>query len=92
MGGMDFGGDPKMEELLRQMRGDFSGEKDPEKRRILEKLSKKGMSFGGGSSMDTEQLKKMEAMLDNLGSMPRGDGSTFGSEAGSVGRGGRPSR
>ena len=41
-GGFDFGGgsgDPKMEELLRQMRGDVSGETDPEKRRILEKYA-----------------------------------------------------
>merc|ERR1712070_1134942 len=59
-------GDPKMEEMLRQMRGDFSGEKDPERKRILEKLAKKGMSFGGGSSMDTEQLRQMEKMLDGL--------------------------
>ena len=54
---------PGMEDLMRQMRGDFSGEPDPEKRRILEKLAKKGMSFGGGNSMDLEQLKNME-MLD----------------------------
>lgn len=45
-----------MEEMLRQMRGDFSGETDPERRRILEKLAKKGMSFGGGGNMDTEQV------------------------------------
>ena len=64
--GMNFGGDPKMEDLMRQMRGDFSGEKDPERRRILEKLAKKGMSFGGGSSMDTEQLKNMEKMMDGM--------------------------
>lgn len=73
-GGSGFGGgDPKMEEMLRQMKGDFGGEKDPERRRILEKLAKKGMSFGGGSSMDTEQLKNMEKMLDGLGdSMGKG--------------------
>ena len=72
MDGMDFGGDPKMEDLMRQMRGDFSGETDPERRRILEKLAKKGMSFGGGNSMDTEQLKNMENMMDgiNMGKMP----------------------
>ena len=64
--GMNFGGDPKMEDLMRQMRGDFSGEKDPERRRILEKLAKKGMSFGGGGSMDTEQLKNMEKMMDGM--------------------------
>ena len=51
-GGFDGGGDPKMEEMLRQMKGDFSGEKDPERRRILEKLAKRGMSFGGGGSME----------------------------------------
>ena len=54
-----YTGDPAVDEMMRQMRGDFSGEKDPERRRILEKLAKKGMSFGGGSSMDTEQLKNL---------------------------------
>lgn len=65
-GGFDGGGsgDPKIEELMRQMRGDFSGEKDPERRRILEKLQKKGMSFGGGNDMDLEQLRNMEKMMD----------------------------
>merc|ERR1719231_1662523 len=29
--GGGFGGDPKMEEMMRQMRGDFSGEKDPDR-------------------------------------------------------------
>ena len=57
---------PGMEDLMRQMRGDFSGEPDPEKRRILEKLAKKGMSFGGGNSMDLEQLKNMEKMMDGI--------------------------
>jgi len=77
---MDFGNDPKMAEMLRQMKGDFSGEKDPERRRILEKLAKRGMSFGGGNSMDTEQLKNMEKMLDGLGdSMPgKGGGAPPG--------------
>ena len=69
MDGFNFGGDPKMDDLLRQMRGDFSGETDPERRRILEKLAKRGMSFGGGSNMDTEQLKKMESMFDNIGDL-----------------------
>ena len=67
---------PGMEDLMRQMRGDFSGEPDPEKRRILEKLAKKGMSFGGGNNMDLEQLKNMEKMMDgiNLGKQGEGEG------------------
>ena len=74
--GMDGfgGGDPKMEELLRQMKGDFSAEKDPERRRILEKLAKRGMSFGGGNNMDTEQLRQMEKMLHGLGDLKGGGG------------------
>ena len=42
------------------MKGDFSFEKDPERRRILQKLKAKGMSFGGGTDMDIEQLRNME--------------------------------
>ena len=72
-GGGGFGGDPRMEDLMRQMRGDFSGEKDPEKRRILEKLAKKGMSFGGGNDMDLEQLKNMEKMMDGINMGKMGD-------------------
>ena len=30
----------------------------------LEKLQKKGMSFGGGNDMDIEQLRNMEKMMD----------------------------
>merc|ERR1719171_17652 len=56
----------KWADLMAQMRGDFSHERDPERRRILEKLSKRGMSFGGGGSMDTEQLRNMEKMLDGI--------------------------
>ena len=41
--------------IMGKMRGDFSHEPDPEKRRILEKLKAKGISFGGGSDMDIEQ-------------------------------------
>ena len=55
-----------MDDLLRQMKGDFSGEKDPERRRLLEQLSRSGMSFGGGSSMSTEQLRQMAAMMGNI--------------------------
>ena len=58
----------KWEDMLAQMRGDFSREKDPERRRILEKLKRKGMSFGGGNDMDIEQLRNMEKMMDGLGS------------------------
>jgi len=81
MDGFGGGGDPKMEEMLRQMRGDFSGETDPERRRILEKLAKKGMSFGGGSSMDTEQLRNMEKMLDGMGDFKGAGASTPPGEA-----------
>ena len=55
---------PGMEDMMRQMKGDFSGETDPEKRRILEKLAKKGMSFGGGNNMDLEQLKNIKQQLN----------------------------
>ena len=48
------------------MRGDFGGEKDPERRRLLEKLSKMGMSFGGGNNMDTEQLRIMVNMMEGI--------------------------
>ena len=57
---------------------------DPERRRILEKLAKKGMSFGGGSSMDTEQLRNMEKMMDGLG----GGGGFGGGAGGGFGGGG----
>ena len=78
----DMGGG-QYDDLLRQMKGDFSGEKDPERRRILEKLAKKGMSFGGGANMDTEQLRNMEKMLDgiNMGGM----GGKFGDGPGMAG-------
>ncbi|EOD07807.1 hypothetical protein EMIHUDRAFT_125051, partial [Emiliania huxleyi CCMP1516] len=74
--GGDFGPGGKYEDMMRQMRGDFSAEKDPERRRILEKLAAKGMSFAGGASQSTEELKKMEKMLDgiNLGGFGKGDG------------------
>ena len=61
------GTDPKRwEDMMRQMRGDFSGEPDAEKRRILAKLAAKGMSFGGGANMDLEQLRNMEKMMDGI--------------------------
>ena len=65
-GGGDFGPGGKYEDMMRQMRGDFSAEKDPERRRILEKLQRKGMSFAGGSGQSTEELRKMEKMFDGL--------------------------
>jgi len=79
MGG-DFGPGGKYEDMMRQMRGDFGGEKDPERRRILEKLAKKGMSFAGGSGQSTEELLKMEKMMDgiNLGGFGGGGGGGFG--------------
>ena len=36
--------------LMGHMRGDFSAEKDPERRRILEKMQRSGMSMGGASA------------------------------------------
>ena len=64
------GMDPlQWERLMAQMRGDHSHEKDPEKRRILEKLQKMGMSFGGGSDMSLEQLQNLEKTMGNLGDL-----------------------
>jgi len=91
-GGGGFGKAPdgmdslEWEKLMGQMRGDFSHEKDPERRRILEKLNKRGMSFGGGSDMDTEQLRNMEKMLDGMGDL--GKGGPAGASRG----GSRPAR
>ena len=71
-GGNSYGKAPdgmeqdKWEDLMAQMKGDFSREADPERRRLLEKLSKSGMSFGGGSSMTTEQLRNMAKILDDM--------------------------
>ena len=75
--GGDFGPGGKYEDIMRQMRGDFSHEKDPERRRILEKLAKKGMSFAGGNGQSTEELRKMEKMFDNinLGGFGKGAGA-----------------
>lgn len=60
---MDFSGmqppegmDPKeWARVMGQMRGDFSYEPDPEKRRLLEKLKSSGISFAGADGMDIEQ-------------------------------------
>ena len=72
------GTDPgKWEDMMRQMKGDFTGEADPEKRRILEKLAKKGMSFGGGNDMDLEQLKNMEKMMDGINLGKQGGTESF---------------
>ena len=61
------GMDPaEWERLMAQMKGDFSFEKDPEKRRILEKLKARGMSMGGGNNMDIEQLRNLEKMMDGI--------------------------
>ena len=66
-GGAPDGVDSDMwEKLQRQMKGDFSNEPDPEKRRILEKLSKRGMHLGGGKEQTLESLRDMEKMLDGL--------------------------
>lgn len=67
--GMDQG---KWDDMMAQMRGDFTGEKDPERRMLLEKLSKRGMSFGGGSNMDTEQLRNLAKVLDDMPDMGAG--------------------
>ena len=61
------GMDPKeWDRLMAQMRGDFSSEEDPEKRRILEKLKRSGMSFSGGANMDIEQLRNLEKALGGM--------------------------
>jgi hypothetical protein len=82
--GGEFGAGGKYEDMMRQMRGDFSGEKDPERRRILAKLAKKGMSFAGGSGQSTEELRKMEKMFDgiNLGGFGGPGGGMGGAGAG----------
>ena len=73
MGAAPEGMDPvEWERLMAQMRGDFSHEQDPEKRRILNKLKGMGMSFGGGSDMDLEQLKNLEKAMGNLGDLKGG--------------------
>ena len=51
-------------------------EKDPERRRILEKLSKAGMSLGGGSDMDMDQLRQMEKVVDGLNDFKAGGAAT----------------
>ena len=91
LGGMDPGAvpdgmDPKeWARLMAQMRGDFSDEEDPEKRRILGKLKAKGMSFGGGNDMDIEQLRNMEKMMDGMGGMMGGGGGMMGGGMGGAG-------
>lgn len=55
------------ERLTAQMRGDFSAEVDPEKRRILEKLKKAGISMGGGNDMDLETLRNLEKAIGSDG-------------------------
>ena len=62
------------EKLQRQMAGDFSSEQDPEKRRILEKLSKRGMHLSGGKDHSMEELKNMEKMLDGMPDFRKGGG------------------
>ena len=72
-GGVPEGMDPaEWERLMAQMRGDHSHEKDPEKRRILEKLQKMGMSFGGGGDMSLEQLQNLEKAMGGLGDLRKG--------------------
>eukprot|EP00316_Scyphosphaera_apsteinii_P013240 CAMPEP_0119321714 /NCGR_PEP_ID=MMETSP1333-20130426/56227_1 /TAXON_ID=418940 /ORGANISM="Scyphosphaera apsteinii, Strain RCC1455" /LENGTH=209 /DNA_ID=CAMNT_0007328749 /DNA_START=58 /DNA_END=687 /DNA_ORIENTATION=- len=69
--------------MMAQMSGDFSYERDPERRRILEKLKARGMSFGGGNDMDIEQLRKMEQMIDgiNMGNFGAGGGAPPGDDS-----------
>ena len=61
------------EKLQRQMKGDFSSEKDPEKRRILEKLAARGMHMSG-RDQSLESLKEMEKMLEGLPDFRQGRG------------------
>mmetsp|Transcript_13679 Transcript_13679/g.26105 ORF Transcript_13679/g.26105 Transcript_13679/m.26105 type:complete len:194 (-) Transcript_13679:106-687(-) len=49
--------------LMASMRGDYSAERDLEKRAILERLRAKGINFGGAAGMDIDMLRKMEAAM-----------------------------
>ena len=64
----------EIDRLMAQMRGDFSHEKDPEKRRILDRLKKKGISFGGESGMNIEQLRTMEKAMSGMANGKRDKG------------------
>ena len=64
-----------MDDLLRQMKGDFSGEKDPERRRLLQKMAASGISMGGGTSMTTAQLREMAKMMDGIKRDPGASGA-----------------
>ena len=58
-----------------QMRGDFSGIKDPRKRAILERLKKSGLSFHGAGDMDVAMLEKLEQSMGR-GTFASGKGDT----------------
>ena len=86
-GGFAFGGDAPegiepeaWAKLKAQMNGDFSYEKDPEKARILKKLKSMGVSFGGASDMDIEQLRNLEQAMAGMK-----DGSGFRTPGGGAG-------
>lgn len=78
MEGLEGMGGGKYDDILRQMKGDFSSEQDPERRRLLEQLGKMGMSFGGGSGMDTQQLREMVKMMSGIRSDMGGAGGMGG--------------
>lgn len=61
----------ELDEIIKKMKGDYSSEKDPEKRKILERLKRKGMSFSGGSDMDVEALRNLEKAMGH--GMGRGE-------------------
>jgi len=70
----------KASQKAAQMRGDFSSEQDPEKRRILEKLRAKGMSFGSQSNMDIEQLRDLEGAVGAMSGRFRTPGDGAGAD------------
>jgi len=58
------------DELLAKMTNefghDFSEEPDPEKRRLLTKLSKKGMHVSRGKALSMKALQDLEKMIDGV--------------------------
>eukprot|EP00239_Pterosperma_sp_CCMP1384_P005825 CAMPEP_0197853522 /NCGR_PEP_ID=MMETSP1438-20131217/22889_1 /TAXON_ID=1461541 /ORGANISM="Pterosperma sp., Strain CCMP1384" /LENGTH=138 /DNA_ID=CAMNT_0043467961 /DNA_START=186 /DNA_END=602 /DNA_ORIENTATION=+ len=58
--------------MMREMNGDFSHVKDPEKRRILKSLKDKGISMSGSTDMDIDQLRNLEKSLSSF-NMPGGE-------------------
>jgi len=56
----------EIQRIMRQMRGEDE-ETDPEKKKILDRIKKKGVSFSGGAGMDLEQLKNLEKAMTGGG-------------------------